>query len=342
MTLSNFWLWRTSSQKYRYLYQRVVIYLNIYISIHALYVLTIESLFPEIRYLDKLPFSLLYGPFFCFIILAQKNDKVSKSTIAIHIMPFCFLFLCYIAIWFQGIPSELVLSYSRALGICSLLSFSGYAGWSIHYVTHLKHKPFIKRPLLLIGFMLLVLMSLIVLAYLLSDGKISAVDSARTLLRSLVYSCMFGATYLMNSDLRHKKKLIDSKIENQKQVLESKYEKSLLPQERLDAYANALNDIMSHDKVYLHHDLSLQKLADLINIPHHHLTQVFNLKLGTTFHKYVNNLRIKDACDLLLAQKHIPIEIIAQRCGFNSKSSFNRNFKASQGCSPSEYRSSQE
>lgn len=342
MTIGNFWLWFRSHKNKKHFYHWFVLYLNSYISIHALYVLLIESFFPDIRFLDRLPFALLYGPFLCFIILAQKNGKLSKRTIGILALPFIFLFLWFIALLLIGIPADLVKPYGRALAICSLLSYSCYAAWGIHYVTrHLKHKPFIRKPLLLMGFMLLVMMSSIVLAYILSDGKISGADSAQILLRSMVYSCLLGATYLIYIEFRLIAKLTSHTVEHQKETPETKYEKSLLPQERMDEYAAALDDLMKHDKVYLNQDLSLQKLAELINIPPHHLTQVFNLKIGTSFHEYVNKFRIEEACILLISQKHIAVEIIAQRCGFNSKSSFNRNFKSSQGCSPSEYRSSQ-
>src|SRR5690606_8263006 len=83
MTLGNFWLWFKPSHNKRHFYQWVIIYLNSYIAIHALYVLTIESFFPDIRYLDRLPFALLYGPLLCFIILAQKKGKLSKRTIGV-------------------------------------------------------------------------------------------------------------------------------------------------------------------------------------------------------------------------------------------------------------------
>lgn len=342
MTLRSLWLWFQPNHQKWHFYQKIVIYLNIYIGIHALYVLITESFFPDLHYLDRLPFALLYGPFLCFIILAQKNEKLSKRMIWIHIMPVSLFFLWYVTLLSAGIPNEPYKLYRSALTICSLLSFSSYAIWSIHYVTwRLKDKPLIRKSLLLTGFMLLVLMSAIVLAYILSDGNIGEVDSARILLRSMVYSCMLGSAYLINIELKPINRRTDDKTEHQKrQPSETKYEKSLVPLERLDAYAETLKVLMQRDKVYLNQDLSLQNLAELSNVPSHHLTQVFNVKLKSSFHEYVNKMRIEEACTLLIAQRDTPIEIIAQRCGFNSKSSFNRNFKASLNCSPSEYRSS--
>ncbi len=339
MTLGNFWLWFKPIHKERYFYQKIIIYLNIYISIHALYVLIIEKFFPDIPYLDRLPFALLYGPFLFFIIRAQRDNKLSKRAIWINILPFCILFLWFATILVLGIPDDLVKPYHSTLGICSLLSYGGYAIWSIYYVTRkLGNKSYIRKSLLLVGFMLLLFMCSIVLAYLLSDGKLSSTDSARELFRSMVYGCMLGASYLIHSELKSTAKRENKKILRQKQTSEAKYEKSLLPPEQLDAYAKILKDLMQHDKIYLNQDLSLRRLTEITNIPPHHLTQVFNIKLGVNFHEYVNKFRIQEACILLIKQRETSIEIIAQRCGFNSKSSFNRNFKASQGCTPSEYR----
>src|SRR5690606_37996753 len=126
MTLGNFWLWFKPVHKEMYFYQRIVIYLNIYISIHAVYVLIIEKFFPSIAYLDKLPFALLYGPFLYFIIIAQRENKLSKRTIWINILPFCILFSWFATILALGSPTDLVNPYRSTLAICSLLSYGGY------------------------------------------------------------------------------------------------------------------------------------------------------------------------------------------------------------------------
>lgn len=343
MTSRNFWVSFKTRYKKSHFYQSIVNYFNIYIGIHALYILITENLFHEIPFLYKFPFSLLYGPFLCFILIAQKHNRLSKRVVLGHIMPFTFFLFWFVTILGLGVLPSLWNPYSAVLSFCSLLSFSGYAIWSIRYVTYdLKYKAFTQRPLFLVGFMLLLFMSSIALAYIFYYEKLNSTDTARELFLSMIYSCMLGTTYLISSDMRRSRRSANDKNEEQNQTLELKYKKSLLPQERLDAYAKALDGIMQHDKVYLNPDLSLQHLAELLNIPTHHLTQVFNVKLRTSFHEYVNTFRIEEARTLLVAQKNTPIEIIAQRCGFNSKSSFNRNFKASQGSTPSEYRLSRQ
>ena len=55
---------------------------------------------------------------------------------------------------------------------------------------------------------------------------------------------------------------------------------------------------------------------------------------------YLNHLRIRIACQAVY-QNHTPINEIAQDVGFSTLSSFNRNFHALLGCSPSEWRKKQ-
>ena len=56
-----------------------------------------------------------------------------------------------------------------------------------------------------------------------------------------------------------------------------------------------------------------------------------------SFAQYVSSLRIKTACDLLMAGDR-QITEICYMTGFNNVSNFNRQFLARKGMPPSEYR----
>lgn len=116
------------------------------------------------------------------------------------------------------------------------------------------------------------------------------------------------------------------------------YQKSLIPDSAMDLYEEKLEKLIK-DKVFQDIELSLEGLAKQIDAPKHHLTQLFNIRKKKTFNQYINGLRIECACELL---KQNPtgysIEEIAYECGFNSKVSFNRNFKNITSITPSEYR----
>src|SRR5690606_37624974 len=91
------------------------------------------------------------------------------------------------------------------------------------------------------------------------------------------------------------------------------------------------------DKIFQNVDLSLEGLAKQIGAPKHHLTQLLNIRMKKTFNQYINGLRVDYACEVL-SENESSIEEIAYDCGFNSKASFNRNFKTITGYTPSEYR----
>ena len=63
--------------------------------------------------------------------------------------------------------------------------------------------------------------------------------------------------------------------------------------------------------------------------------------VGLTPADFLREARIKRAC-LLLTATQIPVADIAYRCGFNDPKYFGKCFKASTGCSPTEYRSTNE
>lgn len=105
----------------------------------------------------------------------------------------------------------------------------------------------------------------------------------------------------------------------------------------------ALKTLMTEDKPYLNTELTLQDLADKINIPKHQLTALFNIYMGVNFFEFVNEYRIEEAKKRLIDEEYEPLTIIAVAydCGFNSKSTFNTLFKEMVGKTPSQYRKNQ-
>lgn len=116
------------------------------------------------------------------------------------------------------------------------------------------------------------------------------------------------------------------------------YQKSGVSEELLEEYALRLRYRL-RKKVYLDPGLTLDKLAIHLKIPKHALSQVFSLKMKESFTQYINARRVGYVCKLLeKANLEYSMEELYLSSGFNSKSSFNRNFKAHMKCTPSEYR----
>lgn len=93
------------------------------------------------------------------------------------------------------------------------------------------------------------------------------------------------------------------------------------------------------DYIQQHYDepLSLDDVARALGISRYALSRLFNGRLGVRFTRYLNELRIHKAQDLLQGST-IPIGDVAQRCGFENARTFNRAFLACCGRPPREYR----
>lgn len=66
-------------------------------------------------------------------------------------------------------------------------------------------------------------------------------------------------------------------------------------------------------------------------------SKYFKRKVGLSFKRYVNNLRIIES-KYLLSTAAMSMEEIGEACGFSSLRSFDREFRAQMGETPSEYR----
>ena len=103
---------------------------------------------------------------------------------------------------------------------------------------------------------------------------------------------------------------------------------------------NRLLEFMETKEPYLDATLTLQKLADKIELPNRDVSIMINHNLNQHFFDFINQFRIKKAQNILLNPKNnqLTIQQIMYDVGFNSKSSFYAAFKKQTGITPSEYR----
>lgn len=103
---------------------------------------------------------------------------------------------------------------------------------------------------------------------------------------------------------------------------------------------NKLIVLMEDEKPYLEGDISLLKLAGLMNLSAHHLSYLLNAGFGKNFFQFVNTYRVEESKKLLLSKdyEHLSIIGIAYDSGFNSKTAFNTVFKKHTGMTPSAFK----
>ena len=86
-------------------------------------------------------------------------------------------------------------------------------------------------------------------------------------------------------------------------------------------------------------DLTLNTLANELNVNSSYLSTLFKKETGSTLTEYVNRKRIEHAI-LLLNSTNMQIQMIAQHCGIADVNYFTKLFKKQIGKTPKEYRES--
>jgi len=95
---------------------------------------------------------------------------------------------------------------------------------------------------------------------------------------------------------------------------------------------------MQEQQTYLDNQLTLTRLAQIVGISTHHLSEVLNQHEGKNFYQFVNEYRINYICEKMKHDKEIKMLDLAMSAGFSSRSTFNAVFKQFVKLTPSQYR----
>ena len=128
-------------------------------------------------------------------------------------------------------------------------------------------------------------------------------------------------------------------IEEEEAIIESDEEISTVTINE-EQIARQLTEIMTQRQLYLNPKLTLKEVAAAIGTNMTYLSIYLNHYQHLTFYDYVNRFRVEEACHLIdemSSTGRINMTEVAQRSGFNSVSTFNRNFKKTKGITPKEY-----
>lgn len=99
-----------------------------------------------------------------------------------------------------------------------------------------------------------------------------------------------------------------------------------------------IEEIMNYLKEhYSDADLGLAKVGNLYQLSEGYLSGVFKEQAGINFADFLEQVRIKKACELL-QDKSLTVNQVAEMVGYNSVQSFRRAFKRVQGVSPRDAR----
>ncbi|MFT5822633.1 MAG: adenylate cyclase [Crocinitomix sp.] len=118
-----------------------------------------------------------------------------------------------------------------------------------------------------------------------------------------------------------------------------KQKKLLFNVEELDRYKIRLSTLMDDDKLYLNPELSLRSLAEYVNLPPNHMSQLLNEGFKQNFAEYINTYRLENFKAKLESDSahQLTLLALAYDSGFNSKTVFNTYFKKKVGITPKAY-----
>jgi AraC-like DNA-binding protein len=144
-------------------------------------------------------------------------------------------------------------------------------------------------------------------------------------------------------DLSNQAKTIPAKFDDELKNADTddsagvRYVTSSLSDEQKNILLQKVRYQFDVEKIFQDPELSLDKLATLLDTNNKYLSQIINESFNKSFISYVHDYRIKEAMKLLAdkAYSQYTIETVAEMVGFNSKSAFNRSFKRITGLTPS-------
>lgn len=122
----------------------------------------------------------------------------------------------------------------------------------------------------------------------------------------------------------------------------SKYSNKRIQADEASLLAQRLQTLMEEEQLYRNPKLKLPDLAAQLSISPHQLSQLLNDNLGKSFNTFVNEYRVRAACQQISELEHLSLEGIGFEVGFSSKSTFYATFKKMVGTTPAKYKANRQ
>lgn len=312
---------------------------------------------------------LLFGPalLYYFHLMLGKKIKLNWKHI-VHLIPsFVAIIISLPLLFLKSEEKEALIlrvkggtdDVSNILSLALLIHilFYLYLSWRIQkkhyadvqsYFTDMEHTRYhwVRKFILWLVFLnILFIVSYAVPAVFAPELMKYADLVATPLLTFLIYLFIFiagfnnHAVFTTTEFVMYEKELIPFNQFVEEQDDKNKYGDSILKEELIEEIDAKLVRLLNEEKPYLDKELNLNKLANLIGISSHQLSQFINRKYNKNYFDFINSYRVEEAKTKLLKiqQSKLTIEGIGTECGFGSPSAFYRAFKKSVGLTPSQF-----
>ncbi len=310
------------------------------------------------------PMPLLQWPFLYLYVLSLSSKKPLKLNLILHFLPFVLSFLLFSKYLF--LPNEIKLDIYNRHGegyelemninlLAIILSALTYTILSCYELW--KHKQNIKNEfsytekITLNWLLFLVIGMTCILIIIFFRAEDYIIYSSVTGI--VLYIGYFGikqvGIFSEKSNLALDQPLLNEinsefntiNLEESSEPIKEKikYQKSKLSEEETKRIHSIVNKLMIEEKLYKNPEISLADLAQKISVHPNILSQVINSIEGKNFYDYINFHRVEEFQRLVLLpnSNQYTLLSLAFESGFNSKTSFNRNFKKVTNLSPSDF-----
>ncbi|WP_378183912.1 helix-turn-helix domain-containing protein [Aquimarina sp. SS2-1] len=327
-----------------------------FLLLHSLFILRVsifitnyEFNLPHLLYVSA-SFSFLYGPLIYFYFKRVYEEYKFSKIDALHLTPTFLFIICMLPIYSLSGDEKLHMiihnerPYLDVIMIGKLISLTIYGVLIVSI--YLKRRRVSNHSIAkleknwrrnLIVFYSLYTFSYAFYAFIFKQYELgSLLFNLQIFIMTLLVLYISYNTFFNLAMVRVKS---SAKIEEDKLLNTFKYSSSSLTTELSIELKDKLVYLMDEKKIYRDNDITLQKLADLLNTNRHNTSQVINEHFGLNFFDLINSYRINEAKNILKKDKSKGINIIdvAYEVGFNNKVTFNKSFKKYNQVTPSEY-----
>ena len=305
------------------------------------------------------PFPFFYGPLlYLYVFHSIKNDSRLSRLDYLHFLPIVLSYLYMFKFYFfysaeekrrvdQGLVDDFSV-FSTIMVVGFIVSAITYALLSYRLLNH--HKRLLDDNFSNPEYLNLNLRKGVIGGVALLFITVTVVLISRDILG---FSYPFNPDYIFYSiivigilclgffGIRHQNIFTDNLVINEAIVSKGTYKKSSLKEEIAANKHQALTKLMVEEKPYLEPNLTLNALADKLDISLHHLSQIINQFEGQNFNDFINKYRVEEFINRASKDRHFSFLALALDSGFNSKSTFNAVFRKHKGVSPSQFLATQ-
>jgi AraC-like DNA-binding protein len=310
------------------------------------------------------PFPYLHGPFlFLYVVFSLRKDQHFRLKDFAHFLPAVLSYLYMIPFFFFYSVEQKQMVNSGQIPDFMIFMFVSLAGFVISGIAYPimayrligKYEKMIynnfsysekinlnwlRYCIFGIGLIFLTVGILSILQYVVGINFPFNVDYVyySEIILFIFFVGYFGIKHegIFTETALEKQQIVETTAEIKQNA---EYKKSGLKTEDAEIHHQKLIGLMTDKKLYLEPKLTLNALANELNISVNHLSQLINQYQNKNFYDFVNEYRVNEFKTRVSMTKyqHLSILAIAIDSGFNSKSSFNLVFKKHTGMTPSQF-----